>query len=127
MARDVLDGLNPQQREAAMTTEGPVLVLAGAGTGKTKVITTRIAYMVLEKQIPPESILGVTFTNKAAKEMQERLRKVIPPEAATAVTLGHLAHTPCPKPHRQLVARDNPDHHPVCNTPWCVTLAEADP
>lgn len=88
MARDVLDGLNPQQREAAMTTEGPVLVLAGAGTGKTKVITTRIAYMVLEKQIPPESILGVTFTNKAAKEMQERLRKVIPPEAATAVTLG---------------------------------------
>lgn len=104
-ASDYLAGLNPEQREAVETTEGPVLVLAGAGTGKTRVLTTRLAHILATGRAKPWELLVVTFTNKAAREMRERIGHLIGPSAEGLRWLGtfHSVAAQILRRHAELV------------------------
>jgi len=92
MMNPLLTGMNDKQAEAVQTTEGPLLIMAGAGSGKTRVLTHRIAYLIDEKMINPWNILAITFTNKAAREMRERAMALNP---ATSETLIATFHSMC--------------------------------
>ncbi len=91
---DILESLNKEQKEAVMSTEGPLLVIAGAGSGKTRVLTHRIAYLIQEKYVNPYSILAITFTNKAANEMKERISKMLGETMARDMWVGTF-HSMC--------------------------------
>ncbi len=102
---DLLTGLNPEQREAVEAVEGPVLVLAGAGTGKTRVLTTRLAHLLTTGRAQPWELLAVTFTNKAAREMRHRLAQMIGPGAEGLRWLGtfHAIAAQILRRHAELV------------------------
>jgi DNA helicase-2/ATP-dependent DNA helicase PcrA len=120
---DYLKGLNPEQRDAVETTEGPVLVLAGAGTGKTRVLTTRLAHILATGRAKPWELLVVTFTNKAAREMRERITHLIGPSAEGLRWLGtfHSVAAQILRRHAELVGLkssftilDTDDQERVC-------------
>lgn len=104
-AAGYLQGLNPEQRQAVEATDGPVLVLAGAGTGKTRVLTTRIAHLIATGRAYPSQILAVTFTNKAAREMKERVANLVGPVAEGMPWLGtfHSISAKLLRRHAELV------------------------
>src|SRR6266542_2511988 len=98
---DFLSSLNTEQREAVINTDGPLLILAGAGSGKTRVIAHRIAYLIAEKQVPSWNILAVTFTNKAAEEMRLRAQKLLRGQELTSAPWVSTFHSLCVRMLRQ--------------------------
>jgi DNA helicase-2/ATP-dependent DNA helicase PcrA len=104
---EFLDKLNSRQRRAVTAGNGPVLVVAGPGSGKTRVLTQRIAYLIAEEGVRPWQILAVTFTNKAAKEMGERVGKLLPDQATEGIMLGTF-HSICAR-----ILRRESEHLPI--------------
>ena len=98
---DILASLNPQQIEAVKATDGPLLILAGAGSGKTRVITVRIAYLIAEKGVAPNNILAVTFTNKASAEMRSRVEDLLKGQKLPSAPLISTFHSLCVRMLRQ--------------------------
>ncbi len=98
---DIFSSLNPQQIEAVQSTEGPLLILAGAGSGKTRVITVRIAHLISDRKVPPHNILAVTFTNKAAGEMRARVHELLKGERLQSAPLISTFHSLCVRILRQ--------------------------
>lgn len=103
MMQDILSGLNDKQYEAVVKTEGPCLVIAGAGSGKTKVLTHKIAYLITEKSVKPWNILAITFTNKAANEMKERIANIVGDDAKD-IWMGTF-HSVCVRILRKFIDR----------------------
>lgn len=106
--QNLLEELNPKQKEAVMQTEGPCLVIAGAGSGKTKVLTYKISYLMKEKNVKPWNILAITFTNKAANEMKERVQALVG-DAINDIWLGTF-HSICVRILRKFIDRIGFDH-----------------
>ena len=106
--QNLLEGLNDKQYEAVINTDGPCLVIAGAGSGKTKVLTHKIAYLMEEKDIKPWNILAITFTNKAANEMKERVDGLV--EGATKDMWIGTFHSICVRILRKYINRLGSDH-----------------
>lgn len=104
---DFLFSLNPEQRVAVEHTEGPLLILAGAGSGKTRVIAHRIAYLIAEKNVAPWNILAVTFTNKAAQEMRQRVQRLLHDEDVPSMPLVSTFHSLCVRILRQDIEKLN--------------------
>ena len=106
--QELIEGLNDKQKEAVLAIEGPCLVIAGAGSGKTKVLTHKIAYLMMEKYVKPWNILAITFTNKAANEMKDRVEKLVG-EAAKDMWIGTF-HSICVRILRKYIDRLGFDH-----------------